>query len=413
MRTLGLFLEGKRVKIAIVSKVKNQLTLERIGEFDDIPYELIQEKNLHLVTALPSEDVIRREVTLKLTRHSAILKALPFQLESSLPFSLEETLVHPFFYPSKEKTDVVIFATTRLALKKHLSHLQEKKVDPDQVSSIPIALARFARLLFSDHSISWVHQSTALAIEGEKIVFSQCLEDKGRLETYLKSKYGHHFSIPAELPTFQKYSSDQLTAFAVPIGLALDGLHETPCQFRQNDFTSSKKFKRDRLFKIGTWASCLGVTLLTLTAGEWMLHRKEAGLKKRIAARFTTSGSLEEQLLAWQKKLHQEGQEFPLIPDVPSVRDVMAWLGSIQEPIEVVHFHYGLDQYPRAGDKIGDKAQPYQVKVELEFKAESPSVAHRFQEVLEKAPTLVDKKQKVTWTANQDCYKLTFVLRKT
>ena len=408
MRAAGLFLEGKRVKIAIVSKVKNQLTLERIGEFDDIPYELLQEKNLHLVTALPSEDVIRREVTLKLTRHSAVLKALPFQLESLLPFSLEETIVHPFFYPSKEKTDVVVFATTRLALKKHLTHFQEKKVDPDQVSSVPIALARFARLLFPEQSISWVHQSTALAIEGEKIVFSQCLEDKGRLETYLKSKYGHHFSIPPELPTFQEYSSVQLLAFAVPIGLALDGLHENCCQFRQNDFTSSKKLKRDRLLKIGTWSLCLGVTLLTLTAGEWMLHQKETALKKRIAAHFSTSGSLEEQLLAWQKKLYQEGQEFPLIPDVPSVRDVMAWLGTLQEPIEVVHFHYGLVQYPRAGDKT----QPYQVKVELEFTAESPSVAHRFQEALEKAPTLVDKKQKVAWTANQDCYKLIFVLRK-
>ncbi len=127
MRSIGLFLEGKSVKIAIVSKVKNQLTLERIGEFDDIPYELLQEKNLHLVTALASEDVVRREVTLKLSRHSTVLKALPFQLESFLPFSLEETIVHPFFYPSKEKTDVVIFATTRLALKKHLTRFSRKE----------------------------------------------------------------------------------------------------------------------------------------------------------------------------------------------------------------------------------------------------------------------------------------------
>ncbi len=148
---------------------------------------------------------------------------------------------------------------------------------------------------------------------------------------------------------------------------------------------------------------------MTLIAGEWMVHRKETVLKKRIAAHFSGAGSLEEQLLAWQKKLYQDGQEFPLLPDVPTVRDVMAWLGTLQEPIEVVHFHYGLVQYPRAGDKT----QPYQVKVELEFTAESPAVAHRFQEALEKAPTLVDKKQKVAWTSNQDSYKLSFVLRKT
>ncbi len=409
MRSLGLFLEGKSVKIAIVSKVKNQLTLERIGEFDDIPYDLLQEKNLHLVTALSAEDVVRREVTLKLARHSTVLKALPFQLESLLPFSLEETIVYPFFYPHKDKTDVVVFATTRLALKKHLIGFQEKNVDPDQVSCIPIALARFARLLFQEQSISWVHQSTALAMEGDKIVFSQSLEDKGRLETYLKNKYSHHFAIPPELPTFHDYSSEQLLAFAVPIGLALDGVNETPCEFRQNDFTSAKKLKRSKLLKQSVWAACLGLTFLVGTIGEWIVHRKESDLKNRIAAHFSTSGSLEDQLMAWQKQLSQDGKEFPLLPNVPTVRDVLSWLGTLQEPIDVVHFHYGLIQYPKAGDAT----QPYQVKVELEFTAESPAVAHRFQEALEKAPTLVDKKQKIAWTAQKDSYKLSFVLRKT
>jgi len=409
MRSLGLFLDGKSVKIAVVSQVKNLLTLERIGEFEEIPYELLQEKNLHIVTALPAEDVIRREVTLKLTRHSAVLKALPFQLESLLPFSLEETLIHPFFYPDKEKTDVVVFATTRLALKKHLAGFQEKNVDADQVSCLPIALARFARLIFQEQSISWVHQSTAVAMEGEKIIFSQSLEDKGRLETYLKNKYSHHFALPSHLPTFQDYSSEQLLAFAVPIGLALDGLHETPCQFRQNDFTSSKKLKKSRLLKQTVLASCLGLTLIVSTIGEWIIHRKEAALKHRIAVHFSTSGSLEQQLIAWQKQLSQDGKEFPLLPNVPSARDVLSWLGTVKEPIDVVHFHYGLTQYPKAGDQT----QPYQVKVEIEFTAESPAAAHRFQEALEKAPTLVDKKHKIAWTAQKDSYKLSCVLRRT
>jgi hypothetical protein len=409
MRALGLFLEGKRVKIAIVSKVKNQLTVERIGEFDEIPYDLLQEKNLHIVTALSAEDVVRREVTLKVSRHSAVLKALPFQLESLLPFSLEETLVHPFFYPHKDKTDVVAFATTRLALKKHLATFQEKNVDPDQVSCLPIALSRFARLLFQEQSISWVHQNTAIALEGDKIVFSQSLEDKGRLETYLKNKYSHHFAIPSELPTFCDYSSEQLLAFAVPIGLALDGVQENPCQWRQNDFASAKKLNRSRLFKQGVWAACLSLTLLLGSMGEWIIHRKESALKNRIAAHFHTSGSLEDQLMAWQKQLSQEGKEFPILANVPTIRDVLSWLGSLQEPIDVVHFHYGLDNYPKAGDP----AQPYQAKVELEFTAESPAIAHRFQEALEKAPTLVDKKQKIAWTTQKDSYKLSFVLRKT
>jgi hypothetical protein len=249
--------------------------LERIEEFEEVPLDILQDKNLHIVTGLSSEDVVRREVTLKLTKHAAIVKALPFQLESLLPFSLEETVVHPFFYGHADKTDVVAFATTRLALKKHLNVLQEKKIDPAQVSCTPIALARFAKLLFSEHSLSWVYKHTALALEGDKIVFSQSLADKSRLEAYLKNKYGHFLPIPEELPSFQGYSSEQLLAFAIPIGLALDGLNGTPCQFRQNDFTSSKKKQKDRLMKLGTWGACLSLTVLVGSVGEWMVYRKK------------------------------------------------------------------------------------------------------------------------------------------
>jgi hypothetical protein len=86
----------------------------------------------------------------------------------------------------------------------------------------------------------------------------------------------------------------------------------------------------------------------------------------------------------------------------------MAWLGAIQEPIEVVRFHYSLVQYPKAGEKI----EPYDVKIELEFKAENPAAARRFREALELDPTLIDKKQQVTWTPQQDSYKISFGLRK-
>ena len=148
MKSLGLLIEGKSIKVAVISQVKNNLTLERLEEFNEIPHQLLQNKNLRIVTGLAAEDVVRREITVKLTRQEALLKTLPFQLESLLPFSLEETVVHPFFFPHKDKTDVVAYATTRLALKKHLASLHEKGVDPDQISSIPVALARWLRFIF-------------------------------------------------------------------------------------------------------------------------------------------------------------------------------------------------------------------------------------------------------------------------
>ncbi|MBS0648419.1 MAG: hypothetical protein JSS10_04240 [Verrucomicrobia bacterium] len=415
MRCLGISLEGKSIKIAIVSKVKNNLTLEKLEEYAELPPALLQEKNLHIVTALDPEDVIRREATLKLTKQKAVLKALPFQLESLFPFSMEETLVHPFFYPSKEKTDVIAFATTRLALKKHLTILQEKGIEPHQISCVPIALARWARVMFPAHLlIGGIHQNTAVALEGEKIVFSQVLEDTSRLDAFLKNKFGHYFMFPSEGPSLQDFPYEKLRAFAIPIGLALDGLHPTPCQFRQKDFKSPQAIKKNRLVMRGSAAVALSLTLLVAAAGSWVLHRKEQALQSRIAAHFSAPDlpmdlPIDQRLDAWQKKLTQDGQGFPLLADVPSVRDVLAWLGNLQEPsVEIVQFHYSLVQYPKAGGKL----EPYGVKIELEFKAPHPAAAHRFQEMLEKVPTLIDKKQKIAWTAQQESYKISFALRK-
>jgi len=411
MRCLGIFLEGKSLKIAIVSKVKNNLTLEKLEELAEIPPELLQEKKLHIVTALAAEDVVRREVTLKLTQQKAVLKALPFQFESLVPFSLEETVVHPFFYPQKDKTDVVAFATTRLALKKHITILQEKGIEPDQISCIPVALARWAGVMFPAHfSISGIHENTAFAVEGEKILFSQVLEDRSRLEAFLKNKFSHFFTIPTDGPSLQDYPYDKLRAFAIPIGLALDGLSDTPCQFRQRDFQSPKEIRKKRFLMRGSCFASITLALVIALAGGWTLHRKEKALEDRIAVHFSAPGlPLEQQLAGWQKKLVQDGQEFPLIPDVPSVRDVLAWLGDLHEPaVEIVQFHYGLVQYPKAGEK----QQPYSAKVDVEFKAANPATAHRFQEALEKVPTLIDKKQKVAWTAQKESYKISFVLRK-
>jgi hypothetical protein len=416
MRSLGIFREGKIVKIAIISKVKNHLTLERLEEFSEISHELIKEKNLHIVSGLSSEDIVRREVMLQLTRESALLKALPFQLESLLPFSLEETIVHPFFFPQKDKTEVVVFATTRLALKKHLASLLEKGIDPDQTSSVPIALARWTRLMFpAEFFCRWIHGNTALAIEGDKIVFSQTLEDTSRLEAYLKSKFSHFFSIPSDGPSFQGFPYEKLREFAIPLGLALDGLHKTPCQFRQDSFSSTKTVKKKRFFTLGSLAVPLGLTLLVGTSGGLMLHQKETALQERISVHFASKDlSLEQTLDQWQKKLTQDGQEFPLLSDIPSVRDVLAWLGTLQEPVELIQFHYALVQYPQASEnKAGKKQLPYSGKVDLEFKAASPAIAHHFQEAVEKVPTLVDKKQKVEWNAQQESYKISFVLRKT
>jgi hypothetical protein len=411
MRCIGLSLDGKGVKIAVLSKVKNHLTIERLEAFAEVPPALFQEKNIFIVSGLPTEDIVRREVALKLTRRAAVLKALPFQLEALLPFALDEAIAHPFFTSKDGETEAVVLATTRLALKRHIELLKEKGIDPDQISCVPAALSHWVKLIFPEQKfVTFIHESSGLALEGEKIVFSQAFEDKERLTAFLKNKFGHHWMVPDEGPSLQDYPYENLKEFAVPIGLALQRLEKNSCQFRQGEFRSPKEIQNNRFFLKASLIASLSLAVIAGGLGGWILHGREQALHKKIEPYFSApSLSLGEKIAEWQKKITQDSKGFPLLPDVPSVRDALAWLGEFQEPIEIVQFHYSLVQYPKAGEK----EEPYSVKIDLEFKAASPAAAQRFQETVEKVPTLVDKKQKIAWTAHADFYKISFYLRRT
>jgi hypothetical protein len=402
MRCAGITFEENCIKIAVFSKVKNQLTLEKLAE---IPRDqLVQEKNLRVVTGLSADEVVRRDLHLKLKRHAALLKALPFQLETVLPFAVEEAIAYPFFYPEKEGTDAVVFATSRAALKNHL-----EKFDADQVSCVPRALYRWIRLLFPHEKlVACIDANCAIALDSDKIVFSQSFEEKSRIELLFKNKFGHYFRVPEEGPSFQGFSYEQLKIFAVPIGLALEGIESNSCQFRQAEFAAAAEIKKGQLLVRGSLAVSLGLAVLVGGLGGWMLHAREQALHQKIAEHCSASGSLEEKLNGWKKQLVQEARGFPLLPDVPLVKDILGWVGNIQEPIEIVQFHYSLVQYPKAGET----EEPYGVKIDLEFKAENPAAARRFREALEQEPTFIDKKEKVSWTAQQNSYKISFGLRK-
>jgi hypothetical protein len=345
MRYAGLAWEGTTLKVALLSDTG---VIERLESFSEVPLALLQEKNLHLVTGLAADLVVRREATLQLQRRSAILKALPFQLEAVLPFDEEEIVAHPIFHPAEDHTEVVVFATTRSAVQHHIDQLQSSGIDPDQVSCVPLAIARWARFLFPEHPlIRYVHEKTAIVLDGDKIVFSQNLEDLGRLEAYLQQKFPTYFSISEADTSLQNAT---LKEYAIPIGLALEG--KAGCQFRQGELQSFKETRKKRLWRQGSLAVCLGLALVAGGIGTFILNRQEQALEKKIALHFTAPDApLEEKIALWQQQLLQESKGFPLIPDVPTVSEVLAWLGSLQEPIDIVQFHYSLVKYPKAGEK--------------------------------------------------------------
>lgn len=382
MRYVGIY----DLQVAILS---SQGAIEYLGAFSP---DILKEKNLYITTGLPTDQVLRREVSLQLKRPLAVLQALPFQLESVLPF---DGIIYPRLYPTKEGTDVVVFATAAPRVEHHLHQMRSLGIDPAQVSCTPLALARFARLFFPEEKwIRWIYGNTAIALSEDKVVFSQCLEDRSRLEAYLDLKFSSYFRIENAQASYQKNLE-----FAIPIGLALEGMQKEPCQFKVR-----KKPRRTKAIALS-----LGLAALVGVTGLALLHSQKQALEKKIATYFAApDATLQTQVFLWQKQLLEESKTFPLLPDIPSVSDTLAFLGELQEPIDIVQFHYSLVKYPQAGEK----KSPYSAKVELEFKAAGPKDAEAMQERLQKNPTLVDTKQKIAWTAHQNYYKISFWLRK-
>jgi hypothetical protein len=399
MKYVGITITGDQLKIARFSKVKNRLTLEGLEEVPIVSF--VQEKNTHTVTGLSSHEVIRRDLHLKLKGNRALLKALPFQLEKLLP--LENGVIYPFFTPQKEGTDIIVFATDEGALHRHL-----ERFDSSQVSCDGRALYQWARLLFPHEKfVAFLHDRVAIAYEGEKIVFAQGFEEKNRVEAVFKNKFGHYFKIPDEGPEFQGFSYDQMKAFAIPIGLALEGVLKG-CQFRQGPFTAPQVIRRKQFLTRLSIGTALGLAVVVGMLSSFTILQKKKALLQKIEAHHSASGSLEERVENWKRALLAQSKEFPFAADVPPVKDILGWLGGIQEPIEIVQFHYSLVEYPKAGEK----REPYSVRIDLEFKTETPQIAQRFREALEREPTFIDKKQKITWNKQQESYKISFELRK-
>lgn len=382
----GIVLENGVIKSAQLKKTKDGISIVKLEE---IPLEQFsQEKNSCLVSGI--SEVIRRDFFLKLTNRRELLKALPFQLEGILPFPVDETVVHPFFYSAKGGTDVVVLATTEISLKSHLENLG--KIEPTQISCTPMALLRWAQFVFPDKKqLTLIDESYAIALDEGKLVFSQSFDEKSRVEALFKNKFPSFFAA--------HNSGDDLRKFATPIGLALEGLSSEGCHFQP--LKPQKNLTRTFV------AAALSIALFVGVAGSWKLHTEQQELQETVSSFVSTEGSLETQIGVWRSLLNEESKRFPLLPDVPPVKDVFAWIGAIDASIEVVQFHYSLVEYPKAGEK----PDRYRVKVDVEFKAADPAAANSFRQALETAPTLIDPNQPVAWNTEKESYKISFILK--
>ncbi len=248
----------------------------------------------------------------------------------------------------------------------------------------------------------------------------------------------------------------ELQRYALPIGAALMALpnYKQAINFRQHEFAYPypwKRYKQPLAFYLGLCASLALFFYLmssayigyredqlrqqyadllqfmhkpyvefereyaTKTAGKTTVEQGEVADIKSL-----TQKDIVERLQYLDKEMQSTPYYYPLMPNVPTVSDVLAWLsthpnvvakdpktGTVKPLLEIENLNYAMIKRP---DQT-KKQEKYQVKVEIEFSSPTPKLAREFHDALIAPNAFVDPKGEVKWSTNRGLYRASFFLK--
>lgn len=455
---IGIYLAEEKFYVSILKKEKKTVVVNTLQAFSygDVKlfYNLpiLKGKSTHIVTGLNSTDIFLRKLQLPLKERRKIFAALPFQLESLVPFAEENSVICPLLQPmGKHMTSVTVLTTSQERINKHLLTLKNLDISTDTVSCVPIALMRFALWIFPQESKILLLDSRegklcCIVIENNELLLSQTIgansEDLKKLAIYLKQK-GVDENIPWVLTGNREientletiflgkqlsYDKTQLAEFAPSIGLSLDALSTDALsvQFCQKQFTplhAQQKRKKKILSYLGfcaaaTFLMTLGSSLILGKKQKILIDNLKEYLPSSLQVELSSLDAIELKLYEWETSLRGKKDHFPFFVNVPNVSDVLAWMsahpsfstedGNQKEGVELKSLHYTLFKYP----KINEASTPYLAQVQLEFTSQTPRPARDFHEALLKGDALVNGKKEIKWHTQNQTYHTTFELNK-
>ncbi|MCE5318096.1 MAG: hypothetical protein LLG04_12155 [Parachlamydia sp.] len=253
-----------------------------------------------------------------------------------------------------------------------------------------------------------------------------------------------------EAPEGLGINSNQLQEYAIPFGAALMALPGGEMvNFRQGEFAYPLPWKRYQTPVIFYLALCAGLAAAIFFAGNSYIRYQEDGLRKEysellqslnrpytefeksfskkspdgekvISIRQLTQADIANRLQALQKEIESSPETYPLLPNVPTVSDLLAWLsthpnvvsrdpksGKVTPLLQLENLTYTMLKRPEQTKK----QEKYQVKVELEFSSETPKAAREFHDALIAPNAMVDPKGEVKWSTNRGLYRASFFLK--
>ncbi len=434
-----------------------------------------EENSFSLISGIDTSELLLRELKFSLQNKRKIIKSIPFQIEAQIPYPLEESVIFTQISLDKgSKTSRASLFITRIkSLTSHIEFWQKHHIDPEEISCIPTALCRFIRQFFPGVIKSLVFHigeqgCSATYLMEDKVLFShaffinttllekepiQIEKEIKRLFAFLLIKIqegnieigennlldvivlGNTSSLfklkellIAHLPLGMrllnsplKYNVDSsayqetlLENYAIPIGLALDGIKTDglSTQFRKKIFSSNTTIKKRAKAFTFLALSSLVLTLTVTFLGKSYIAKKQNSLISYFQSAVSPKSSihnldeLEEKIEKLELSMKKQKIPYALTPSFPSVSEVLAYLSTLPPSFKIQNISYQLIKHP----KIGSSKTPYLGKVTVQAEITDKKEASEIQKILSKENPLVEKGRDFSWEQNNSTYHISFFL---
>lgn len=468
MEVIGIHKEDSNLRIACISQVKGEVSIEFLEKQRDA---FFSKKDPYIVTGIEGQDLLLRRLKTPLKKQRALHKTLPFQLEALIPYQLDEVVVKPIYIPNGDETEALFFTVSKKNLENHISSHEDEGLSPEWVSAVPMALSRFASFTCPEHStlvvfhigltkIQIVSQREGKILshltlhmgsidlgkgmdqkvvaklkrevdralcflahkeertEDRQVLF--CGEMSSEIEALLSKDQGL-ISVHGE--GRGGFSWDMVRPFAIPIGLALDSLKndQMSIQFRQGDYVSKQcmqTLKRKVLCGI-----CIAAALFLFTtiASELFFSKKERTLLGHVESlveryeedlpklrHIAAKGNLKEVMEDIHHVLRTTKGKENYFASPPLVSNLLAFLSAhlLLEDIELTQIDYELKKYPTTEKP----KEVYLPKVRVSFTTPVAKKARAFHDAIVENESIVNGSEEIDWKRNDDQYEIAFYL---
>lgn len=400
---------------------------------------------------LEPDEVYHFSIRLAVKERSIISEILPFQIESLLPFPIQECAYTKLFEEKHgEESSVFVAVCRRARIKKiiktkeptaicspalalwhfHCRYLHKAKVEPRSlyilrrkqcVWLVDIGPTGVRRSHVIDILSGQEKDFSAVSLEIKRTVMSWKIEHTCLVHGFSKNER-EKMTIPIQsldlLDEDQKYLDI----------LYLGALHIKNFHPNSEDFLMSGGFypETKQSFRIASVLSnfCfkLALILIILASSISAFHYQQiyrstsailkSGKLSGLNRENVEMMSLKEKQEAVLSSLERATAPYDIEPSIPTPLQLMQWITksaqlSTDQNLEIENFRMQLESYPN----LEKKSKPYRMKVEITLKASENKSVEKFQENLLKWKW-VDRSKAVRWSAvGESGYRITVYMK--